>query len=96
MNNRYRIFISILFSILLGGIIGCTYLSETSSKVVPRISKEELKARIDDPSLIILDVRRPKEWKKSGKKIKGAIQENPNKFASWFSRYQKTKEIVLY
>jgi rhodanese-related sulfurtransferase len=78
------------------GITGCALTSEQPSRDKFRISKEELKDRLNDPSLIILDVRISKDWKKSGKKIKGAIQKDPNKFAEWSSQYPKTKTIVLY
>lgn len=63
---------------------------------VKSISKESLKERLDDPNLIILDVRRPKGWKKSGIKIKVASQENPYKSKSWYARYPKNKTIILY
>jgi rhodanese-related sulfurtransferase len=78
------------------GIIGCALIPNFDSKDVKTISKESLKSRLEDPSIVILDVRRPQDWKKSGIKIKGAIQENPVKFDTWYSRYSKAKTIVLY
>ena len=86
----------IIFSLFMLSFAGCALTPEQSSRDKIRISKEELKDRLNDPSLIILDVRLPKDWKKSGKKIKGAIQKDPFKFAKWFSQYPKTKTIVLY
>jgi rhodanese-related sulfurtransferase len=81
---------------VLIGICGCALTQETSSKTVQSISKESLKSKLEDPSIVILDVRRPQDWKKSGIKIKGAVQENPYKFDSWHSRYPKTKTVILY
>ena len=81
---------------LLFGVSGCATTLEKYSKTIPKMSKEELKSRLEDPSLVILDVRRPQDWKKSGKKIKGAIQENPFKFDSWYARFPKAKSILLY
>ncbi len=81
---------------VLIGICGCAMTPSTSSKAVQSISKESLKSKLEDPSIVILDVRRPQDWKKSGIKIKGAVQENPYKFDSWYSRYPKTKTIILY
>lgn len=97
MMIRKRIFRIILFHILiLTGIISCASAPNKSSDRALRISKETLNTWLDDSSLIIIDVRLPKDWKKSGEKIKGAVQEDPNKFADWLARYPKTKTIVLY
>jgi rhodanese-related sulfurtransferase len=64
---------------------------------VPRITKEELKPILDNPGVIVLDVRIGDEWKKSDKKIKGAIREDPEKdFKVWALNYQKDKTIVFY
>jgi hypothetical protein len=81
---------------LLFGVSGCATTSEKSSQTIQLMSKEELKSRLQDPSLVILDVRRPQDWKQSGKKIKGAVQENPYKFDTWYARYSKAKTILLY
>ena len=82
--------------LMLIGTISCASAPNKSSDRELRISKETLNTWLDDSSLIIIDVRLPKDWKKSGKKIKGAVQEDPNKFADWLARYPKTKTIVLY
>jgi hypothetical protein len=96
MNTR-RFLVGIIFClVLLLGISGCATTSENSSNTIQRMSKEELKSRLEDPSLVILDVRRPQDWKKSGRKIKGAVQENPYKFDNWYARYPKAKTILLY
>jgi rhodanese-related sulfurtransferase len=63
---------------------------------VPRMTKEQLKALLDDPDVVVLDVRRGKGWKGSEKKIKGAVRENPKRFKSWAHRYSKEKTLVLY
>ena len=82
--------------VLLLGVSGCATTSEKSSPTIQQMSKEELKSRLQDPSLVILDVRRPQDWKKSGKKIKGAVQENPYKFKNWYARYPKAKTLLFY
>jgi len=64
---------------------------------VPRVSKEELKSMLNDPRVIILDVRAAGDWDKSKIKIQGAVREDPNKSAkSWADKYSKDKTIVLY
>ena len=63
---------------------------------VPRMTKEELKALLDDPDVVVLDARRGKDWDKSERKIKGAVRENPKLFKSWADKYSKDKTLVLY
>ncbi len=63
---------------------------------VPRMTKEELKALLGDPTVVILDVRARSDWKRSQQKIKGAIRENPKLFDSWADKYSKDKTLVLY
>ena len=96
MNSKQSALWIIILSLYIIGIMSCALIPQTSFLAKHGISKEELKDRLDDPNLIILDVRRSQDWKKSGIKIKGAVQENPHKFNSWYSRYPKTKTIILY
>jgi rhodanese-related sulfurtransferase len=64
---------------------------------VPRISKEELKSMLNDPEVVILDVRASGDWDNSERKIQGAVREDPNNSAkSWADKYSKDKTIVLY
>jgi hypothetical protein len=63
---------------------------------VPRMAKENLKGILDDPNVVVLDVRRSKDWNRSERKIKGAIRENPKLFDSWADKYSKDKTLVLY
>ena len=93
--RRFVVWFNFCLAILIG-VCGCAMTPATSSKAVQSISKESLKSKLEDPSIVILDVRRPQDWKKSGIKIKGAVQENPYKFDSWYSRYPKAKTIILY
>ena len=67
-----------------------------AAEEVPRITKQELKPMLDDPAVVILDVRAGRDWKGSEKKIKGAIRENPKRFESWARKYSKEKTLVLY
>lgn len=63
---------------------------------VPTITKEELRAKLGDPNLVVLDVRQGRGWKTSNVKIKGAIRENPGDIAGWAGKYPKNKTLVLY
>jgi rhodanese-related sulfurtransferase len=51
---------------------------------------------LDNPDLVILDVRAQSDWKGGDSKIKGAIREDPESVKSWASRVPKDKSIILY
>ena len=63
---------------------------------VPRMKKDELKAMLDNPDLVILDVRSENDWKDGDTKIKGAVREDPESVKPWAEKYSKDKTLVLY
>lgn len=63
---------------------------------VPLMTTDELKAMLEDPDILILDVRRGKDWTSSEFKIKGATYAKPEAYDTWANTYPKTKKIVLY
>ena len=63
---------------------------------VPRMTIDELKGRLGNPDLVLIDVRTAQDWEESATKIKGAVREDPHKLASWLSKYPESKTIVLY
>lgn len=65
-------------------------------KDVPRMTVDELNVRLNDPSLVIIDVRSPGNWNGSSTKIKGALREVLEKIDDWAPRYDKEKAVVLY
>jgi len=85
-----------LLLLILGVAILVMLAPFVMAEEAPRITKDELKVLLDDPDLVILDVRRGKDWNKSDKKIKGAVRENPKRFKSWAHTYSKEKTLVLY
>jgi rhodanese-related sulfurtransferase len=72
------------------------YADATMADQVPRMTKEELKALLGDPNLVVLDVRTQGDWTPTEEKITGAIRENPDGFESWAATYSKEKTLVLY
>ena len=63
----------------------------------PRLDKETLKGWLSDPQVLILDVRQPKDWDGSDKKIKGAVRQDPKaEVKTWAATLPKDKKIVLY
>jgi hypothetical protein len=65
-------------------------------KDVPRMSKEELKALLDNPDVVIIDARAPYDWGRSETRIKGALRLDPSTLDSWEPAYPKDKTIVVY
>jgi rhodanese-related sulfurtransferase len=62
----------------------------------PRITKGELKAKLGDPAVTVIDVRYKANWKKSGQKIANAVREDPNEISSWVGKYKKDQVLVFY
>jgi len=67
-----------------------------AAEEAPRMSREELKAMLDNPDLVIVDVRRGKDWDASEFKVKGAMRMDPDQFESWKGQLPKDKTLVLY
>jgi hypothetical protein len=88
------LFISLLFVVCLT----MTLHAQTglSPDKVPRMTIQELKQQMDNPNLIIIDVRSSHDWEDSTMKIKGSVREEASKVATWISKYPPTKTIVLH
>jgi len=87
------LFSSVLF--VLG--FGCsTVTGAGGGKEVPRMTIDELKSRLTDASLVVIDVRQPSDWDGSSVKIKGAVREDPAKVSEWAAKYSQDKTLVLY
>jgi len=82
-----------LFAIFFTAGILATF---AKSADVPRMKKDELKARLDNPDLVILDVRSENDWKDGDSKIEGAVREDPESVKPWAEKYSKDKTLVLY
>lgn len=87
--------IFLVFLLMLA--MGCAGAGTTAANGgAPRMSKDDLKARLGSPDLVILDVRSGPDWKAGDGKISGAIREEPREFERWATKYPKEKTIVLY
>jgi rhodanese-related sulfurtransferase len=74
----------------------CGWMAYAKPEDAPRMTKEELKAMMGSPDLVIIDVRSGTDWADSDLKITGAVREDPKVFESWANKYPKDKTIVLY
>lgn len=61
-----------------------------------RIPAATLKDWLNDPQVLILDVRAPKDWEDSRTKIEHAVRRDPMQVQSWAGELAKEKKIVLY
>ena len=83
--------------VLIAGIVFFCFVSPAfSADDVPRMDKDELKALLDNPDVVILDARTSSDWNKSENKIKGAHRLVQSNTESVETRYPKEKTIVIY
>ena len=85
-----------LFGLLIAMLIMMGLAASSAVAGVGLMTKDDLKPMLDDPDLVILDVRAGKDWKSSEFKIKGATHVESNKYADWKGTYPKDKKYVLY
>jgi len=90
--NKKTIFSFLTILMLFNSLLSFAVASADA----PRMSKEELRSRLSDIDLVIIDVRTAHDWGKSNSKIRGAVREDPESVASWAKNYSKKKTIVLY
>ncbi len=76
--------------------LGLFFATRLFAADVPKMSKEDLQARIGNPDVIIVDVRAGGDWTANDSKIKGAVREDPGKVDSWMDKYPKDKTLVFY
>lgn len=91
--RNYRLFSSVP---LLVAVLLLSLCSGAVAASVPRISSDELKSRLGEANLVILDVRSNWDWGQSGRQIVGSERVNPAAAVQWADRYPKDKVIVLY
>jgi hypothetical protein len=92
MIMRKKVLTGVIFICLGVGML----VTPGTAADVPRMTKDELKALLGNPNLVILDVRLGRDWKEGELKIKGAVREEPGNVESWASKYSKDKILVLY
>lgn len=96
IRNAVGFLASLTVFLLLSGSSGCAAPAKITAGDVPRMELDELKARLGDPAVVVIDVRQPGDWNASPSKIKGAIREDSASVAKWASNYPMDKTIVLY
>ncbi len=76
--------------------VGCLQNVAMEQKV-PLMTKEELRSKLGQPDVVIVDVRLEDQWVKSPVKIQGAVREDPEKsIKGWADKFPKEKTLVFY
>jgi predicted sulfurtransferase len=88
--------IFMLWMVFLLGLGGDMAASDALAAEAPRIEKDELKANLGNPEVVVIDVRSYTDWLLSGDKVTGAVRENYRDFDGWNAKYPKDKTLVLY
>jgi hypothetical protein len=83
----------LIYSFLLG--VTAILSSQAFGQVI-KITVNQALTAIDDPQMLILDVRTSGNWQASDKKITGAVRKNPDTFDSWSKSLPKNKTMLLY
>jgi 3-mercaptopyruvate sulfurtransferase SseA len=77
-------------------LMGLLFQASVAQSAVAKMTKEELRAQLDNPDMVIVDMRLGKDWKASEEKIKGAIRVDPEAVESLAAKYPKDTILVLY
>jgi hypothetical protein len=92
MGNRRFIF----YVAIVSSMIFLSVSLVVAAAPVPRISTDDLKSRLGDEGLIVLDVRAGRDWNGSSVKIEGAQRIDQTKLGQWADNHAKGQTIVLY
>ncbi len=69
---------------------------ETKPETVPRISPDTLKSWLNNPEVMVIDVRAAKDWEESGFKILGSVRREKDQVQTWGPTLPRDKRLVLY
>jgi hypothetical protein len=85
----------VIWALLVSVLIFCIYLPAGAAEI-SIISVDQLNRLLDNPEVVIIDVRLGQDWQSSPVKIKGAVRRGPKKFKSWAHDFPMDKTLVLY
>lgn len=92
-----KLFLPVLLLLLLTGYVGNAVAGPAfAGDKVPRMTADELLKKIDSPDVVIIDVRRGKDWEGSENMIKNAVRKPYNDVDGWAGEYAKDALLVFY
>jgi 3-mercaptopyruvate sulfurtransferase SseA len=86
---------SIAMAMMLILVLVVTTSTPAQAQEVPRMTIEELRERLAEPNLEVIDVRTGRDWTGSRQMIKGAKREEPGQI-DWAKNYRPGQTLVLY
>ena len=95
--NMSKLLLYLLNFISLLLILGPLHvLNASDAKSVSIISVDQVKQLMNKPDTVIIDVRKPKNWWRSSKKIFSAVREDPSKVDQWAVKYTQNQILIFY
>ena len=82
--------------VLLAIVLSVTTATSAADQSVPMMTVDELSGIMQNPEVMIIDVRNCSDWSGSEKKIAGALRMNPKDQGSWPLEMFKDKTLVVY
>lgn len=83
-------------STLLATFLLILTASFANSQEVVKITKDDLKQKLAQPDVVIMDARSERDWASSQWKIQGAVRVEPSRVNDWKDKYSGDKTIVIY
>ena len=71
-------------------------LNASDTKSVPGMSVDQVNQLLGRPDTVIIDVRKPRNWWRTSKKIFTAVREDPSKVDQWARKYAKSQTLIFY
>lgn len=86
-----RLWVLALSSLLMVGVFVTAAMAD-----IKVMTKEELKGKLGDSDVVIVDVRTGRDWKGSEFKIKGAVRSSAKDPSALAQAHGKDKTLVFY
>ena len=86
--------ISIIMLLLL--VPGSEPVIAIETTEVPTISVDRVNQLLGMPDTVIIDVRKPRSWWRTSKKIKSAVREDPSQVDQWARKYTRDRTLIFY
>ena len=93
MRSVYKNSVSLVITV---AVVLLAPFATVYGKDVSLITKEELRKIMSNEVVVILDVRKGRDWSSSEFKIQGTVRVDPKAVAQWQENYSKDKKFVLY
>jgi hypothetical protein len=71
-------------------------LNAGGKTLVPKMSVDQVKLLLGKPDTVIIDVRTPRTFWRTTKKILTAVREDPSTVDQWARKYSQDQTLILY